>query len=345
MMDRGSVFNNILGEVRQSAPEQSTFATVDAGLVMPPEDQPRKHFDPESLQSLAESIKEHGILQPLTVRSTGAGIYEVVAGERRLKASQIAGLQKLPVVIRDEESRESLYLLSLAENLQREDLNVIEETEGILAALQLALELDRDEVTSLLYRMEHLEKDAEKSLGSIGGGDDSESPNSLEAYKASAHNVMGNEDLVYVDAQGSQEMIVRSLFAELGTMGVRSFLSNRLPLLNMPDNILSAVRESSLAYTKARAIARVEDEARRGALVRETLETPLSVSEVNRRVAEENSRGAPARNVKEEETPTRRIQDRTTRIARVIKKSPDLDEDKARKADELLDELEALFSE
>lgn len=91
--------------------------------------QPRKHFNKQSLDELSASIKEHGILQPLVVRSVGAGQFEIVAGERRWRAAQAAGLHEVPAIIKTFDNQKTLEL-SLIENLQREDLNPIEEAEG-----------------------------------------------------------------------------------------------------------------------------------------------------------------------------------------------------------------------
>lgn len=91
--------------------------------------QPRKNFEKQSLDELAASIKEHGILQPLVVRSTGPGQFEIIAGERRWRAAQQAGLHEVPAIIKSYDNQKTLEL-SLIENLQREDLNPIEEAEG-----------------------------------------------------------------------------------------------------------------------------------------------------------------------------------------------------------------------
>ena len=91
--------------------------------------QPRKHFDKKSLDELSSSIKEHGILQPLVVRSVGQGQFEIIAGERRWRAAQAAGLHEVPAIIKTFDNQKTLEL-SLIENLQREDLNPIEEAEG-----------------------------------------------------------------------------------------------------------------------------------------------------------------------------------------------------------------------
>jgi len=120
---------------------------------LPPQ-QPRRYFDPDKLEQLVLSIKEHGILEPLLVRPRPGGEYELVAGERRYRAAQKLGLAEVPVVIRKLTDEEALAL-SLIENLHREDLNPVEETEGILQLLSLKLNVAVEETISLLYRMQN----------------------------------------------------------------------------------------------------------------------------------------------------------------------------------------------
>ena len=91
--------------------------------------QPRKQFDPESLADLADSIREHGIIQPLTVRKLQSGYYQIIAGERRWRAARMAGLTQVPAVVIEADDRKAMEL-AMIENLQREDLNPIEEAEG-----------------------------------------------------------------------------------------------------------------------------------------------------------------------------------------------------------------------
>lgn len=97
--------------------------------IVPNRDQPRKVFDEDALRELSESIAQHGLIQPLLVRPTDNGSYQIVAGERRWRASRMAGLDKVPVVIKELSDSEVMEL-ALIENLQREDLNPIEEAEG-----------------------------------------------------------------------------------------------------------------------------------------------------------------------------------------------------------------------
>ena len=97
--------------------------------------QPRKHFDPESLQELADSITEHGIIQPLTVRRLASGYYQIIAGERRWRAARLAGLTEVPVIVMEADDRKAAEL-AMIENLQREDLNPMEEAAGFQALIE-----------------------------------------------------------------------------------------------------------------------------------------------------------------------------------------------------------------
>ena len=100
---------------------------IDVDLIVPNPHQPRTTFDEEALDGLVESMQEHGVLQPLLVSSSNAeGVYQLIAGERRLRAARRAGLTRVPVIVKEAANRELLEL-ALVENLQREDLNPIEE--------------------------------------------------------------------------------------------------------------------------------------------------------------------------------------------------------------------------
>mgnify|MGYP000901536028 CR=1 FL=1 len=97
--------------------------------------QPRKRFDDESLQELAVSISQHGIIQPLTVRKLSSGYYQIIAGERRWRAARLAGLQEVPVIVIEADDRKAAEL-AMIENLQREDLNPMEEAAGFQSLIE-----------------------------------------------------------------------------------------------------------------------------------------------------------------------------------------------------------------
>ncbi len=107
---------------------------LDLNDIVPNRDQPRKTFDEASLEELADSIRRHGVLQPLLVRPIPSGGYQLVAGERRWRACRMAGLTKVPVVVKELTDTETMEI-AIIENLQREDLNPIEEAEGLQALI------------------------------------------------------------------------------------------------------------------------------------------------------------------------------------------------------------------
>ncbi len=109
--------------------QSSGVSSVPLHRVEPNPLQPRKEFDPEALQALADSIAEHGMIQPLTVRELPGGYYQIIAGERRWRAARQAGLQEVPVLVLEADDRKVMEL-ALVENLQREDLNPMEEAQG-----------------------------------------------------------------------------------------------------------------------------------------------------------------------------------------------------------------------
>lgn len=108
--------------------------TLAINDIIPNKEQPRKTFDEAALQELADSIKQHGVLQPLLVRPLTTGGYQLVAGERRWRASRLAELKEVPVIIKELSDTETMEI-AIIENLQREDLNPIEEAEGLQALI------------------------------------------------------------------------------------------------------------------------------------------------------------------------------------------------------------------
>ena len=106
--------------------KENGISLLKLSLIDPKSDQPRKHFDKNALEELADSILQNGLLQPILVREYGLGRYQIIAGERRFRASKIAGLSEIPAIILDKDDRKAAEI-ALIENIQREDLNPIEE--------------------------------------------------------------------------------------------------------------------------------------------------------------------------------------------------------------------------
>ena len=132
--------------IREDTEEiKSTVSTLKTSQIEPNPNQPRKVFDIEKLQLLADSIQEHGIVQPIVVKKNDNGFYTIIAGERRWRAARIAGISDVPVVIKDYDEK-TVAEVSLIENLQREDLNPIEEALGYSRLIE-EFKLTQDEVS------------------------------------------------------------------------------------------------------------------------------------------------------------------------------------------------------
>ena len=119
----------LLGDNVMDNQEEKTSLYLPISQVESCAGQPRKQFDPDALADLADSIREHGIIQPLTVRKLQSGYYQIIAGERRWRAARMAGLDQVPAIVIEADDRKAMEL-AMIENLQREDLNPMEEAEG-----------------------------------------------------------------------------------------------------------------------------------------------------------------------------------------------------------------------
>lgn len=128
----GKGLNSLLLE--NNVDNLASSSTLPINEIIPNKEQPRKTFDEEALQELADSIRQHGVLQPLLVRPMTTGGYQLVAGERRWRASRLAELKEVPVIIKELSDTEAMEI-AIIENLQREDLNPIEEAEGLQALI------------------------------------------------------------------------------------------------------------------------------------------------------------------------------------------------------------------
>ena len=129
MKGLGKGLDALLGDEFTNEPEVKSSLFLPISQVESCAAQPRKQFDPDALADLADSIRQHGIIQPLTVRKLPTGFYQIIAGERRWRAARMAGLREVPVTVIEADDRTAMEL-AMIENLQREDLNPMEEAEG-----------------------------------------------------------------------------------------------------------------------------------------------------------------------------------------------------------------------
>ena len=131
----GKGLGALLGDFNEEPLEKSAYQMLPIYKVEPNPDQPRQDFDEEELQALADSIEQHGIIQPLTVRELNSGYYQIIAGERRWRAARLANLSDVPAIIIEADDRK-VKELALIENLQRQDLNPMEESLGYQSLMQ-----------------------------------------------------------------------------------------------------------------------------------------------------------------------------------------------------------------
>ncbi len=233
----------------QVSSKAKTEATLPVSVIVRDYNQVRRWFDPEKQARLTASIKEVGIRERLWVRPLPDGQYQLIAGERRFRAALDARLAEVPVEILEIDDELALTL-SLLENLQREDLNPVEEAEGILRLLAKRIDGTVESATSLLYKMKNHQQ------GLVSG------------------NVSPNEKF----------QVVESVFSTVGRISWLSFVRTRLPLLKLPEDVLEVLRQGQIEYTKAIAIAGVKEETVRQALLRETIELNLSLSSIKTRI-------------------------------------------------------------
>ena len=156
----------LLGDFSEETLEASAYRELPIYKVEPNPDQPRRDFDEEELQALADSIAVHGVIQPLTVRELPSGYYQIIAGERRWRAARQAGLSEVPVVVIEADDRKAMEL-ALIENLQRQDLNPVEEALGYQSLIE-EYGLTQEETASRVGKSRPAVANALRLLGLCG---------------------------------------------------------------------------------------------------------------------------------------------------------------------------------
>ena len=288
-------------EVAESEPSATNLVPIDQ--IRLPTKQPRRYFAPDKMLTLVQSVRDHGILEPLLVRPVGLDQYELLAGERRLRAAQELCLSEVPIVSKEMGDREALQV-SLIENLQREDLNPVEETEAILELLVLDLDVQAEDVVSILNQAANSRKRRIELTGNVSRQMDQ----------------------------------IEKLLSSVGRFNAESFRSSRLPLLNLPEDVLDTLRQGRLEYTKARAIARVKDVDQRSKLLHDSLVKNLSLSQIREQVV-----GLKSATTEEVEPTMKQQLDQAYRS--LVKSNIVDDPKKHRQLAKLLSQIESLLAE
>ncbi|PMB06658.1 chromosome partitioning protein ParB [Fischerella thermalis CCMEE 5273] len=304
--DKNALDDLFSGASQEDSDNKNTTTLPIDSIILPPS-QPRRYFDPQKIQSLAENIKENGLLSPIVVRSTSSNEFELVAGERRLRASKLAGLEKIPVNIIDCDENAAVRI-RLVENLQREDLNAYEETIGILELLAAILNLDQKNIVYFLNRM--LDEEKNKVPQNVLGSDES--------------------------------LTIQDLFSKFGKITWQSFVTTRLPLLKLPSDIQDVLIRGQLEYTKAHAIARVKNEQAREKIIKQAIDEGLSLSQIKEIVEDVLEAGK----TDKEETPFQQLASRGKNVQGLLKKHRKLlenDKKITNKINRLLAQIEELF--
>jgi ParB family chromosome partitioning protein len=244
------VFTTLLGDVTALEAKVIEQRTVNLDRIRLNKNQPRKYIDEESLAALTDSIKQHGVIEPILVRPTGND-FELIAGERRARAARAAGLSVIPVIVLEIDEIKALEL-SVIENLQREDLNPVEETDAILNLLAIRLQQPIPRVLEAIRQL----YDESRGRGRIGN----------------------------TNLSAEEREQIGQIFKMVGRFTPSSFHTNRIPILQFPTDLLEAVRNGKLHYTKARKIRRVKDNESRRQLLQRALRENLSVVDLEAEV-------------------------------------------------------------
>ena len=237
-LDRSGALSSILKASKKPGTQNEHHIPLSDIRVNP--DQPRKYFSEIALEQLAASIATIGVIEPVLLREKDGG-YELVAGERRYRAAQWANLETIPATIRALTDEQALEI-ALTENLNREDLNPVEETDSTLKLLAVKLGLTDKEVVS--------------------------------AIRGSHYKALGRADNTGVN--NKHVVAIETIFKSLGRLTASSFYSHRLPVLRLPRELLDSIRHGEIEYSKAKLIGTIKDQGRRKQLLDQAVRENLS---------------------------------------------------------------------
>ena len=237
----------------------SNVENIEISQIRSPKLHDRRSYSQEDIASLSQNIAStQRLLQPIVVRKVEGG-FEGIAGFRRVEACKLLGWQKIPAVVLDHVSDEEAMLIMLSENMQREDLNLYDQTVGILQYIALSLALDIEAVKKLLYRFRNADSGVLKGLD---------------------------------EKTQTQREQMEQITQRLGNISV-STLINRLKVFSLSPKVLDALKEGKIGYSAAQEIHKLGDEGRITLFIDEVLREKLPLREIKKRVKEYKSASKP----------------------------------------------------
>ncbi len=304
-------------KVQESHLATAVVAEVTLDKLVPAPWNARRYFDPGAIDALGSHIKENGQIHPILVRTKGSK-FEVVVGERRYRAALAVGLPALKAYVRELDDV-SAQRISLSENLEREDLNPYEETLAYIQMLSLVL---KDVTDFQVFREE-------------GEGEEEAAKRLLYSLYGKAQRRVNN----VINAEVTEPLLVpvEEVFSTSRGMTWRSFVQNRLPILDLPGDVLQVLREGKIEYTKALALAKVKNDVARNKLLDRVLEKDLSLVQIRAEVKASVSKSLDEGS---------NVAERASTVARLLKKQRNIKNQRVKKrVEKLLLELERLLTE
>jgi ParB family transcriptional regulator, chromosome partitioning protein len=202
--------------------------------------QPRRHFDQEGLESLARSIRANGVIEPVLVRKLDNGNYQLIAGERRLRAARLAGSQEIPAVVSALTRESDIKKFQLIENLMRKDLNPVEEVYAYLDLISSRIAADRQAKELLAAGLAERRIKLAEFLRRLA----------KEQKKSPKNRTSSSNRTDLLDK-------ISAVFEEIGHTTLEEFVERRLQVLSLPPEVLTALGEGWLSYEQARALSRI----------------------------------------------------------------------------------------
>lgn len=244
-------------------------ATLSVDVIQPGESQYRLYFDETQLRDLADLFEQHGFHGAVWVYQDKdqPNTYRLISGERRWRAAKLAGIKEISVEVIEGYSAKGIAELGYLANSAAKALNLIEDTRAILDLISLDLGVDHAEAKKILYRL-NKNKVGQDALTSVSG----------QGERAGQDVLTSN-----LEQQLKQ---IEETFDRLKAGSWRNFARNRLPLLNLPSDIMSVVESGQLDGTKAQVIARVEATDVRAEILRDAIANDLSFREIKRHIQE-----------------------------------------------------------